>query len=112
MSDFTYVPDYAFQETINYGTLITQYENGAEQRRSKWSSPRRSWSLNFSNLAEGNKNNLVSFFNAKKGQFTSFTWTNHNDSTEYTVRFDEDSLQIIQKAYQIYDILVKFIEVV
>ena len=111
MSDFTYVPDFALQETINYGTLVSQYENGAEQRRQKWANTRRQWSLNFSNLDEGDKDNLVSFFEDKKGQFSSFTWTNHNDDAEYTVRFADDGLSMIQKAYQLYDITVKFIEV-
>jgi len=51
------------------------------------------------------------FFKGKAGAFMGFTWTNPNDSAEYTVRFVEDSFKFSRKAYGVYDFEFDFIEV-
>lgn len=111
MSDFTEAPDNVIDEEPIFSTLVSEFENGYEQRRAKWASPKRKWVLEFKNRIQSEMETIRNFFITKKGEYSSFTWTNPIDSTEYTVRFDEDSLLIQRKAFEIYDITLKFVEV-
>ncbi len=111
MSDYTFTPDFVLEEEIEYKTLTTEFESGVEQRRKKWSSSRRSWRLQYRNRTKTEMENVKNFFINKSGSYSSFTWENPNDSTEYTVRFIDDDFNFILKAYQIYDFEVRLIEV-
>ena len=111
MSDFTIAPDYIFEEQSRFQTLISQFENGAEQRRAKWSSGQKIWSLNFKNKTQDEFETVIAFFESKQGAYGSFTWTNPNDDTEYTVRFQEDSVTFQNKSFGVFDFGFKFIEV-
>lgn len=111
MSDFSYDIDRVIEEEITHNTLITEYENGYEQRRRKWDSPLRRFKLKAKTRTQTEMENLRDFFTGKSGALTSFTWTNPNDSTEYTVRYEDDSLAIKRVAYQVYDLDFTFLEV-
>jgi len=111
MADFTYSVDRVVTEEVIFNTLISEFENGYEQRRAKWSSPLRRFKLIARNRTQTEMENIRDFFLNKKGAYSSFTWENPNDSTEYTVRFEKDSLEIKRVAYQIYDISFNFMEV-
>lgn len=111
MSDFNYTPDFTVDEAVQYKTLVSEFENGVEQRRRKWANPLRKWTLRFGHRTLSEMNDIRNFFMGKYGSLTSFTWTNPNDSVEYTVRFVEDSFKFVLRAYQIYDFELDFIEV-
>ena len=111
MSDFNYNPDFVVDETVQYKTLISEFENGVEQRRGKWANPLRKWTLRYKHRTKTEMENVRDFFMGKYGALTAFTWTNPNDSVEYTVRFIEDSFKFALKAYQLYDFDFDFIEV-
>ena len=111
MSDFTYLPDFLIDEALEYKTIVSEFENGAEQRRRKWANPQRKWTLRFNNRTHTEMTEVSDFFKSKFGAFMAFTWTNPNDSVEYTVRFVEDSFQFSRKAYGVYDFEFEFIEV-
>ncbi|MFH2137446.1 MAG: DUF2460 domain-containing protein [Candidatus Omnitrophota bacterium] len=111
MSDFAYLPDFVFEETLEYKTLVSEFENGAEQRRRKWAAPLRKWRLRFNIRIKADMQAVRDFFKSKYGSFTAFTWTNPNDSAEYSVRFVEDSFKYTMKAYEIYDFEFDFLEV-
>lgn len=111
MSDFSYTPDFVVEGKINYKTQVTQFESGTEQRRKKWANPKRQWTLHYKNRTSTEMSNVRTFFAGKYGAYSSFTWTSPLDSTEYTVRFDDDSFAYSLKAYGIYDFSIKFIEV-
>lgn len=111
MSDFAYTPDFTLTEEPTFKTDITEYENGVEQRRKAWASARREWKLVFKNRTLTEINLIKSFFLGKYGAFSSFTWTNPNDSTEYTVRFKQDSFVFERKGYNAYDAETVFIQV-
>ena len=111
MSDFNYTPDFVIDETIQHKTLISEFETGVEQRQRKWENPLRRWSLRFRHRTLSEMNNIKNFFTGKYGAYSSFTWTNPNDSVEYTVRFSEDSFKFALKSYQIYDFEFDFVEV-
>lgn len=111
MSEFSYLPDSVIDEAVEYKTLISEFENGAEQRRRKRLNPLAKWTLRFSNRTHPEMTEVRDFFKSKFGAFMAFTWTNPNDSVEYTVRFIEDSFQFSRKAYGVYDFECEFIEV-
>ena len=62
MSDFTYLPDFVFEETLEYKTLITEFDSGAEQRRRKWAAPLRKWRLRFNNKVKADMQAVRDFF--------------------------------------------------
>lgn len=111
MSEFTSLPDFVFEETLEYKTLVSEFENGVEQRRRKWENPIRKWRLRFKNRTKADMQAVRDFFAGKYGSFTAFTWTNPNDSVEYTVRFSDDSFKFTMKAHEVYDFEFDLIEV-
>jgi len=111
MSDFNMLPDFVFEETQEYKTLVSEFENGVEQRRRKWANPVGKWTLRFKNRIKVDMETVRDFFKSKYGSFMTFTWTNPNDSLEYNVRFVEDSFKSSIKAYGVYDFEFEFIEV-
>jgi uncharacterized protein (TIGR02217 family) len=110
-SDFTLAPDYTFETTKEYKTLVSEFENGVEQRRQKWSAQRRSWKLVYRNRSSSDLSTINTLFDNKKGMATSFTWDNPIDSTTYTVRFKADSLSYSTDYYGLYNIEFELIEV-
>lgn len=103
MSDFNFKPDFVIDETVQYKTLISEFETGVEQRRRKWENPIRKWSLRFKTRTLSEMNDVKNFFISKYGAYSGFTWTNPNDSVEYTVRFLDDSFKFVMKSYELYD---------
>lgn len=111
MSDFNFNPDFVIDETIEYKTLLSQFDNGAEQRRRKWENPLRKWSLRFKTRAKSELIQIRDFFMNKCGAYGEFTWTNPNDATEYTVRFLDDSFKFSLIAFERYDFELELVEV-
>ena len=111
MADLTFQGDYTFEETPQFKTLISTFENGVEQRRNKWSSGIKEFKIVAKNRPLTDFETIRDFFVAKKGAYTSFTWVNPNDNVEYTVRFKEDSLRFTLLSYQRYDFEFSLIEV-
>jgi len=98
------------QESIRYRTLITQFESGREQRRAK-GTPRRRWTLRF-RKDQVDADEIWAFYQARKGAFEAFLWTNPLDGQTYTVRFERDDLtrNVFWKC--VYEIGLTLIEVV
>ena len=109
--DLPIQPDFPVVESVKHNTLVSTFENGVEQRRSKWSLPIREFDLTFKTRSQTEYNLMVAFVKAKLGALTSFTFDNPNDSTTYTVRFKEDSFRASLRAYQIYDMDCVLVEV-
>ena len=103
MEIFTATPDFVYDEEITYQNLVTQFENGTEQRRQKWATPKRKFTLSFVNRTLAEMQVVRAFFVARTGTYDSFLFTNPNDSVQYTVRFAEDSFKYSNTAYQIYE---------
>jgi phage-related protein len=111
MADFTYIPDFVVTQTQEFKTLVSKFENGAEQRRGKWAAPIHAFKLQFKNRMQSEMEGIRAFFSNKQGALIPFSWENPIDLIEYTVRFKEDSLTIDLIAYQIYNIALEFVEV-
>ena len=70
----------AFEKTKEYRTLVTPYESGKEQRRSKWTKPRHrfKWGANARN--EDQADYIYNFFNKRQGMYDSFYWECNDES--------------------------------
>ncbi len=111
MPDFTLTPDFAIEEEVKTKTLISEAENGVEQRRGKWAGPLRKWNLTYRNRLAADYQAVRDFFINKMGPLVSFTWVNPNDSAQYNVRFVDDSLKITRHDGPIYDFEFSIIQV-
>ena len=107
----TLAPDYVFEEEIEYKTLVSQFENGAEQRRQVWAAPRRRFKLVYKNRTTTEFGTMKTLFDTSAGSYGTFLWTNPNDSTQRTVRFEGDKLAPKLKAYGVMDFEVTLLEV-
>lgn len=107
MSDFTWVADYTIAHDVEFKTQVSEFENGVKQYRNIWSSPKRTWSLTFKNRTLAEMQAILAFFETKKGQYTSFTWTCPLDNTEYTVRFAKDKMSYDYVSYGLADATIE-----
>jgi phage-related protein len=117
MADLTLAPDYVLETMPQFKTLISQFENGVEQRRPQRSQWIREFKLTYKNRYYADMNTILTLFSSKQGAFQSFTWVNPEDGSTYTVRFKEDSFTRQLKAgasntsSAIYDFSFTLIEV-
>jgi len=109
---FSFIPDNSIPQNIEFNTLVSEFENGAEQRRSKRDNSKIGWTLSFILRPKTEMESFKNFFNARKGKLESFYWTNPDDNTTRLVRFDEDKLEIKRLRYDLYSYSVKIIEVI
>lgn len=96
LETFDYDYNRAWEEGIEYTTLITQMESGKEQRRSK-GEPRRTFRLTFekSNTSSDDAQDIWDFYKARLGRFEPFyfPWVDAEGNEEdVKVRFDTDTL--------------------
>ena len=103
-NDLLINPSFVFDQTPQYKTLISEFENGAEQRRSKRSSAITEYRLIYKNISSTDKDTIVNLFGTKKGAYSSLTWTHPISSSTLTVRFKEDSLTYTNTSYGLYDL--------
>jgi phage-related protein len=98
----------AWEDEIGFNTLVTQFESGKEQRRSKGpANGKRLFRLTFDKTTNYNNDAqaMWDFFIARKGRFESFLFDYKKaDDTveEVEVRFAKDSLSreaFLNKAY-------------
>ena len=111
MADFELAPDFGMETTPEFKTLISEFENGVEQRRPAWSSKRRSWRLFFKNRSSDDLDIILDLFNSNKGAFGSFSWLNALDNEIYNVRFAEDSITYANNSFGLFDFEFSLIEV-
>lgn len=113
---FTWKANRAYQDGIVFNTLITEFESGKEQRRSK-GLPRRIFKLEFEkeNTTKTEATEIWNFFVARKGRFEPFEWDYEKDDgtiETVTVRFNSDALNRDVFMNIIYKFGLSFIEVI
>jgi len=111
MPDFPIQPDFPVEESFVQNTLISNYENGVEQRRSRFGTPLREFALCFRNRKIAEFCCLRDFFNSKQGALCTFSFQNPNDSCCYNVRFKEDKLSTQLISYRIYSMETTLVQV-
>ena len=86
---------------IEFKTYVDEKFTGHEQRRDAWTTPKRSWILEFEKTPDLARA-LESFFIKCKGRKKSFLWKWNKtvdgvdfggDDITYTIRFDTDKLE-------------------
>jgi len=97
-------------ESIQFRTLITLFESGREQRRSK-GTPRRRWTLRF-RKDQVDADAIWSFYVDRRGAYEAFLWTNPIDGRTYTVRFEQDILSRTVMWKVLFEYGLSLIEVV
>jgi hypothetical protein len=71
---FTFEPEWGVAQTVkdNWTTIVAASESGKEQRRNRWSRPQGSFSLQFDLHYPKVKDELLSFYTARKGAYEKF----------------------------------------
>lgn len=110
--DANWSPQFVFTYGPEFKTLVTDFESGKEQRRQKWSTDRKRFHLVYNAIPASTASSILTEFESNKGAYSTFTWTNPADTTQYTVRFVEDSLQLQYVTTTVVRLEFDFIEVV
>jgi len=69
--------------------IRSQSEGGYTASRARFKRITRKWTVKYDWVSQANKNTFRAFEDARLGGADSFTWTNPENSTAYTVRFLE-----------------------
>lgn len=92
MKTFTWVPFYMPTVSDSYNIKTSIFESGVKQKRYKGRKP-STWKLKFkttyAEMAE-----IRAFYNAVRGSYESFLWTDPYTRVGKIVRFAEDNLDI------------------
>lgn len=68
----TLSPEFGLEELVKFRTLITEFEDGKEQRRSKWAYPLREYRLNLKWYSKTNMDIIWDFYIARRGAYDTF----------------------------------------
>lgn len=105
MEKFTWEAYNVYTERVQFKTLKSEFESGAQQRRAKWAYPLRMFVLQFQMADwEIEAEQILNFFIARKGSYEAFEWDNPNDNQTYKVTFAEDFIDLARFAYQLYSL--------
>ncbi len=111
MSDFNYDRGFPFYEETISKVLVSEVENGWEQRRDVWGKTKKKFTIHFNVNSKTEIGTIRDFFVSKTGPKDTFTFTNPVDSTEYTVRYVDNSFKIERQNFGTYNARVELIEV-
>jgi hypothetical protein len=97
MSDFALARE-SIEEVIDYSVLISEFDNGAEQRRLKRTNRVTGFKIKSPVLTKTQMQEYRDIFMAKYGSFITFTFTSPFDDIEYNVRFMPNSFKTVFNA--------------
>lgn len=80
IQEFIWDINIPFDETVGFNTLITKYEDGKEQRRQKWSRPKRNFDISLRGRTNVIMQQAWDFYIARNGSFDTFYFENPNES--------------------------------
>ncbi len=86
MSDFALARE-SCEEVVDFDVIISEFENGAEERRLKNTSPVIGFKIKSPVLTYTQLQAYRNMILTKYGALTAFTFTSPFDQTEYNVRF-------------------------
>lgn len=92
MSDFALARE-SCEEILDYSVLVSDFENGTEQRRLRHSNKVIGFKIRTPVLTYAQQLEYRNFFISKYGSLTSFTFTSPFDNAEYNVRFVENTFK-------------------
>ncbi len=85
---------FVFTQKMGFKTLISNFENGYEQRRKKWAHGKHSFSVKYDTLTLAEVDTLYDFYVARNGSHEAFYFANPVDTVTYTVRFADDEMSL------------------
>ena len=85
--EFNFPVNAPLEEEVQWSTLITKYESGKEQRRKKWSQPKRVFSVNLKGKTKTVATQVWDFYNSRSGAFDTFYFQNPNENPVSSERF-------------------------
>lgn len=74
-------------EELEDATIRPPFEAGYEHTRPRFTRSRKTWSVKYEYMTNTDKTTLDAFVTTVRQGADSFSWTNPQDSTTYTVRF-------------------------
>ena len=111
MVSFDFTIEFVYPLEIRYTTNIKTREDGTEKRITVMPLPLHIFEVKMLAQTDTERGALEDFFEARKGRFETFTFTDPVDSTVYTVRFDEDKLDFKKRPDSLWDITLKLRQV-
>ena len=78
----------------NYDVLVTEFENGMEQRRLRQPKRRLAWHVTSPALTEAQKAAWIAFFSARSGAYKAFDFYCPTLKATYSARFVPDSFSV------------------
>jgi hypothetical protein len=94
MSDFALARE-SIEEVIDYSVLISEFDNGAEQRRLKRTNKVIGFKIKSPVRTKLQMQEYRDILIAKYGSYLAFTFTSPFDDVEYNVRFMPNSFKTI-----------------
>jgi len=80
---FSWIPQRTFVETWEHPVTIVEAGAGPEDFPHRVTANfRRSWELEFGPLDRATVNSIVAFYDARRGPWEAFYWTNPNDGVQ------------------------------
>jgi len=96
--------------SIKFRTLVSESEDGYEQRRSVWPRGKRTFELQYDVLSQSEMQVLWDFYVSCSGSYLDFTFFDHTSNANYTCRFAEDELSFDEFRYRTYNGSLKLVE--
>ncbi|MCW0458965.1 hypothetical protein NB717_000033 [Xanthomonas sacchari] len=92
---------FGFSGGDEWKTQVVPLNNGQEQRNAQWKYPRARFKAQYLNFLEDARNEIISAFNAARGQLYSFRFRNWNDFVArgeriYPLAGTKDPVQLIR----------------
>jgi len=97
MSDFTLARE-SCEAFLDFDVLVSENENGAEERRLKNVTAVRGFKIKSPQLTYEQLQTYQNFIVSKYGALTQFTFTSPFDSTEYNVRFVPQTFSVVYES--------------
>lgn len=77
---FNFTLDTPYDESIQFLTVVSESENGREQRYQKWLRPKRTFTVKLNSRQATETNNIWRFYTRRKGSFDTFLFQNPNEN--------------------------------
>ena len=87
IEEFNFPVNIPLEEEVQWNTLVTKYESGKEQRRKKWSQPKRVYTVNLKGRSKTVSTQVWDFYNSRSGAFDTFYFVNPNENSVTSERF-------------------------
>ena len=97
-------PDMDVNFNTNYKGISVSQSYGGKIYTNQRYGKQLQWELTYTNLQSSDRTKLEALWNVVDGRRYSFTFSPDSGTTDYTVRFDDETLKFQQTSYNIYSV--------